>query len=573
MMRATVMEGSLAEFDLPSVMQVVSIGRQYTGVELFDASGSVVGTLLLKSGKILAANSGALSGLEAVTRLLRVSPENRFAVYRTEAAQNVAAPVGAVGEILLKMIMSPPAAPAPRVPVMEGSLAEFDLLSVLQVVSIGRQFVAVEVTDPAKTLIGKIDVKAGKVIAATSGHLQGIDSIRKLLRSPPESRFGVYRINLPLGETALGSLASIALQLSDPDDEWEGLDSATRSRGLPVVAPHPADSQANADAKQAAARARAPEAAPPPPPTAPALPREEPVARPVSKAPAQSPPAPKAESSPFVADAYTSPRGMAVVPGTDVPIICVTSPKGGAGKTTVTLNLSVALARRGKRVIVVDADHNGILLALNAEDKTQIGAADVVAGRARLEEALVQTRLGELRILPSGNWANPFGASREDWRKLLTQVAGSADLVLVDVAAGMHGPTAEICAGCTHSLVVVPAEPLALRGLSGHVERIARLSAAPPKTVGIVINMLDYRARASLDVLKDLCTGPTGQWVFDVPIARSPAFMEAVARGIPISRGDRTDTPTVGWVFEMLASGILERLGVGAMALEDSPLL
>lgn len=571
MMRATVMEGSLAEFDLPSVMQVVSIGRQYTGVELFDASGSVVGTLLLKSGKILAANSGALSGLEAVTRLLRVSPENRFAVYRTEAAQNVAAPVGAVGEILLKVIMSPPPAAAPRVPVMEGSLAEFDLLTVLQVVSIGRQFVAVEVTDPGKTLIGKIDVKAGKVISATSGHLQGIDSIRKLLRSPPESRFGVYRLNLPLGETALGSLASIALQLADPDDEWEGLDSATRSRGLPVVPPHPADPpQANAEAKRAREQALAP---PPPPPTTPALPREAPVARPAPKAP-EPPHAPKAESpSPFVADSYTSPRGMAIVPGADVPIICVTSPKGGAGKTTVTLNLSIALARRGKRVIVVDADHNGILLALNAEDKAQRGAADVVGGRARLEDALVQTRLGDLRILPSGTWANPFGASREDWRKLLTQVAGSADLVLVDVGAGMHGPTAEICAACTHSLVVVPAEPLALRGLSGHVDRIARLSATPPKTVGIVINMLDYRARASLDVLKDLCTGPSGQWVFDVPIARSPAFMEAVARGIPISRGERNDTPTVGWVFEMLASGILERLGVGVAALEDSPLL
>ncbi len=206
-MRAAVMEGSLAEFDLPSVMQVVSIGRQFTGVELFDASGSVVGTLLLKSGKILAANSGALSGLEAVTRLLHVSPENRFSVYRTEPLIDLPSPVGAVGEILLKITMAGTPSTA-RVPVMEGSLAEFDLISVLQVVSIGRQLVAVEVTDPAKVLLGKIDVKAGKIIAAASGHLQGIESIRRLVRSPPESRFVVYRLNSRVGESFLRSLPS-----------------------------------------------------------------------------------------------------------------------------------------------------------------------------------------------------------------------------------------------------------------------------------------------------------------------------------------------------------------------------
>jgi chromosome partitioning protein len=310
-------------------------------------------------------------------------------------------------------------------------------------------------------------------------------------------------------------------------------------------------------------------------PPAPAPSREPVAARPAAKreAPPEPPPPPQPERTPFVVDAYTSPRGISAVPGTDVPVMCVTSPKGGAGKTTVTLNLAVALAHRGKRVVVVDADHNGILLALNAEQKSNVGAYDVIAGKVRLADAAIQTRIGGLRILPSGVSANPFGASRDDWRKLLAQASAGADLVLVDVAAGMHGPTAEICAGCTHALIVVPAEPVALRGLAGHLERIERLSPSPPKSVGIVLNMLDYRARASLDVMKELCTGPSGQWVFDVPIARSAAFMEAVARGLPLSRGERVDAPAVGWVFEMLASGILERLGIGAPAMDDAPLL
>src|SRR5579863_3836421 len=102
-MRTTVMEGSLSEFDLSSVMQVVSLGRQYTGVDLFDESGSLVGTLFLKSGKILGAKSGSLSGLDAVSTLLRDNRRKRFSVYRTERFSDAQSPVGSVGEVLLKM--------------------------------------------------------------------------------------------------------------------------------------------------------------------------------------------------------------------------------------------------------------------------------------------------------------------------------------------------------------------------------------------------------------------------------------------------------------------------------------
>ena len=89
--------------------------------------------------------------------------------------------------------------------------------------------------------------------------------------------------------------------------------------------------------------------------------------------------------------------------------------------------------------------------------------------------------------------------------------------------------------------------------------------------VGIVLNMLDYRARVSLEVLRDLCGGPSAASVFDVPIARSPAFMEAVARGVPVCRGERTNAATIGWVFETLASSILERLGMATPSFDDMP--
>ena len=531
-MRTTVMEGSLSEFDLSSVIQVVSIGRQYTGVELFDESGSVVGTLFLKSGKILEAKSGALSGLAAVNTLLRGSRQRRFSVYRTEPFADTKSPVGSVGEVLLKMMQSEASAPD-RIAVMEGSLSEFDLLTVLQVISIGRQFTGVEVHDPAGRLIGQIELKAGKVVSARSDHLHGVDAIRRLLRSPPDSRFVVHRSTAEVGEHFLGSLAQILMKLADVDGQWDSVESSTQARRPPHAE------------------------APVPPPRPPHQVRRE------------APPAP-----PSVPDEpHTSPFGLTTLPlpAGEVPVVCITSPKGGAGKTTVALNLAVALARQGKRVVLVDTDFDGVLLALNSKAKAKAGAFDVAAGRARLADAAIQTRIPGLRLIQSGD--SPDSSSPGGWARLFKDAKTDADIVLVDTAAGLHGPSADALAAATHALVVVPAEPAAIRALPAHLRRIEHLGSASQKLAGIVLNMLDYRARVSIDVLGELCAGPSAPWVFDIPIARSTAFMEAVARGVPVCRGERADTPTIGWVFEVLASGILERLGIVSPSFDDLPLV
>jgi MinD-like ATPase involved in chromosome partitioning or flagellar assembly len=534
MMRTTVMEGSLSEFDLSSVIQVVSIGRQYTGVDLFDETGTLVGTLFLKSGKILEATSGSLSGLDAVTTLLRDGRQKRFSVYRTERFADVKSPVGSVGEVLLKLMQSEASAPE-RVAVMEGSLSEFDLLTVLQVISIGRQFTGVEVLDAAGKLLGRIELKAGKVVSATSEHLEGIDAIRRLLRSPRDSRFVVRRSRAEVGEHHLGSLAQILMKLADVDAQWDPLEPNTRAR-RPIsdrTAP-----EAPAPAKTRRARA------------------EE-------------------ERPPTFVDTYTSPFGLTTLPlgAGEVPVVCITSPKGGAGKTTVALNLAVALARQGKRAMLVDADYDGVLLALNAKAKSNVGAYHVVAGRARLAEAVVKTRISGLQIVQSGDSSGAGPSSPSGWAHLFQDARTDADIVLVDTSAGVHGPSRDACAAATHVLVVIPAEPAAIRALPAHLLSIESLGKPPPKVIGIVLNMLDYRARVSLDVLRDLCGGPSAPWVFDIPIARSMAFMEAVARGVPLCRGDRTNTPTIGWVFEMLAGSILERLGIALPAFDETPIV
>ncbi|MDP9037324.1 MAG: DUF4388 domain-containing protein [Myxococcota bacterium] len=529
-MRTEVMEGTLDDFDLSSVLQAVSIGRQHTGVELFDETGNVVGTVVLKSGKILAANTGSLSGIDAVTTLLRARGRQRFAVYRTEPSTDTRSPVGSVGEVLLKMMRAEGEEPD-RIAVMEGSLSEFDLGAVLQVISLGRQLTNVEVFDRNGAIVGKLEMKAGRLVSATSGPLVGLDALARVIRTPRDGRFAVYRSRREVGEQNLGSLAHIMAKLGEIDDQWEGSESNTQSR--------------------------------------------DGVAKTVQESRAETGGVMLDEHAPRSARSFFPPQAAkrGAAPAREVPVICVTSPKGGSGKTTVTLNLGVALARQGKRVVLVDTDYNGMLLALNAQGRTGGGAFDVLAGKARLSDVAIQTRIPGLRILPSGEPTSATGPSTAAWKYLYDEARAQADIILVDTSAGVHGWTAAVCAAASQALVVVPAEPAALRALPLHLQRLESLGSTPPAIVGIVLNFLDFRAGVSLDVLKQLCSGPSAALVFDVPIARSAAFMEAVARGVPLCRGERADTPTIGWVFEMLASSIQDRLGMTHPLLEDAPLL
>jgi chromosome partitioning protein len=576
-MRTTVMEGEFGEFDLASVMQVVSIGRQHTGIDLFDDRGGVVGTLFLKSGKILAASSGSISGLDAVTSLLRGGRSKRFSVYRAEPFDDVASPVGSVGEILLRLMESEPAS-SQRTTVMQGDFVEFDLLSVLQVISIGRQFTAVELTDPHGRSLGSIELKAGKVLSAASDPFSGIDAIRRLARCPRDTRFVVYRSPDAVAEHHLGPLAQILMRLADPDDQWDLVEPSTRTKGVPS-APESAPTQTKLDAVPArsdgnAARtdSRAPRSNSAPPPSARTIARGPNHVNHAFKEPTLEVKREVDGRSATFLEPRTNPGGMGIVaPGAmTVPVVAVTSPKGGTGKTTVSLNLGVAFARQGKRVVLVDADANGILLALNAVGKGATGVYDVMAGRAQLAHVAIKTRVPGLRIVPTGDptWASALPAN--GWTKVLAQARAEADIVLVDTPPGLYGIAGDVSAAASHSLVVLAAEPTSIRALAPHLQRLGGLGHPPPIVVGVVLNMLDYRAKVSLDALRELCAGPSAPWVFDVPIARSSAFLDAVARGVPVCRRDREGSPTIGWVFEMLASGILERLGLLAPAFDDA---
>jgi chromosome partitioning protein len=185
------------------------------------------------------------------------------------------------------------------------------------------------------------------------------------------------------------------------------------------------------------------------------------------------------------------------------PIVAVASPKGGSGKTTVSLNLAVSLAESGLKVVLVDADPNGdVLSAIAARERATMGLFDAVAGEVDASQLLLDTAVTNLKVVPSMGDEVPVGISERLGDSTMTKLVleglrGGADIVIVDTPAGMFGMTAQILDACTHVIGVLQAESIAKRSFTMFEKGLAALPTSP-EVLGVVLNMFQRSHGASL---------------------------------------------------------------------------
>lgn len=414
-----------------------------------------------------------------------------------------------------------------KIGVMQGSLGEFDLAEVLQVVGLGRQYTGVELS-LGDGHSGMIFVKSGHVVSASSDERQGHDAFKNLFRSKVGDFF-VFRQDTPpdLPEP-LGRLDTL---LMDAVAERSG---ARFERPLESVIQE---------------QPTTPGVAPPPPGV--------PV-------PSSFPPPPVPEAAP----ARFGTRPPTPVRLTGSPrIVAFVSPKGGSGKSTLALNTALSLARRGHSVILVDGDVNGdVLSAIDARGRAKAGALDIVAGRASIAEALIATVMPRLKLLPAVGPTLPdvelvSRDPHERWVELLGTLAERCDVVVVDTPAGMFGATRAIMRGATHVVGVLQAEVLASRSFQRFSEGLETLpEGRRPIVLGVALNMLQTRHQASLGVFQGALQNLPSEWLFDTTIPRHPAFLEATEQGVPLRQLDEEAPPPVAFLFDNLAGEIAERL-------------
>jgi chromosome partitioning protein len=227
-------------------------------------------------------------------------------------------------------------------------------------------------------------------------------------------------------------------------------------------------------------------------------------------------------------------------------VLAVVSQKGGVGKTTTAINLASALAKRGRKTLLVDVDPQGAVrhgIGIAADAGTA-GLADVLAGTHELQDVVLASPLPWLRVLLAGSVSDAL--EHETYGHHVTHSPRLGELfdrarergyvVVVDAPPGLGAVTRRVLAHSQHVVVPLQCEPLALQTTTQILRAVRDAAVSNPALVldGILLTMLEDGNDVSQRVAAYVREQLPRELVFDVAIPRTMASIDAFAAGQPI---------------------------------------
>jgi chromosome partitioning protein len=250
-------------------------------------------------------------------------------------------------------------------------------------------------------------------------------------------------------------------------------------------------------------------------------------------------------------------------------VLAVVSQKGGVGKTTTSVNLAAAFARRGMKTLLVDVDPQGAVRygAGLRRGHPPYGFADYLMGARALREVLLPTALPWLRVILTGSVSDEADHSQyltlvsrtEVVDELLKMARERCDVVVVDTPPGLGPVVQRVLQSSQHVIVPLQCEPLALQTTPQILRGIQEIVATNEDLVldGILLTMYEQGNPSSERIAQYVRSHLPKNMVFDVVVPRTFAAVDAFAAGQPVVL--RTPADPASQAYINLATILSER--------------
>ena len=226
--------------------------------------------------------------------------------------------------------------------------------------------------------------------------------------------------------------------------------------------------------------------------------------------------------------------------------IAIANQKGGVGKTTTAINLSAALAEKGKKVLTIDLDPQGNTTSGLGIDKNncKYTVYELMLDECSIKQCIRSNIYDNLCLIPSNVYLSAaeielIGVKDKEYilKNEVEWIKDDFDYIIIDCPPSLNMLTVNGMTTADSVIVPIQCEYYALEGLSQllHTINLVKERLNPRLTIeGVVFTMYDARTNLSLQVVENVKNN-LNQQIYKTIIPRNVKLAEAPSYGLPIT--------------------------------------
>jgi flagellar biosynthesis protein FlhG len=248
-------------------------------------------------------------------------------------------------------------------------------------------------------------------------------------------------------------------------------------------------------------------------------------------------------------------------PGQGARVLCITSGKGGVGKTSISVNLGISLAMKGLRILLIDADFGLSNIDVMMGVSPPYDLSYVLRGQKRIKDVLTEGPGGVTFVSGGSGMTELLNMSEIQLEAIIDNLLlleDTADIIIFDTGAGVNPLIMRMIHASAETIVVTTPEPTAIMDAYALVKSVAKY--APDSELRLIVNRAESVAEAEETLQKFMTVvrlyqkteiDPLGYLLNDPAVSRGVRIQQPFVLSYPRSTATRN--------IEAIAWNLLDR--------------